>query len=51
VDGSGMAPGRGAYLHRDAACIELARKRRSLERALRAAVPDDVWQQLATTSP
>jgi predicted RNA-binding protein YlxR (DUF448 family) len=27
VDPTGRAPGRGAYLHRDAACAELARKR------------------------
>jgi predicted RNA-binding protein YlxR (DUF448 family) len=27
VDRTGKAPGRGAYLHRAAACVELARKR------------------------
>jgi len=27
VDSTGRAPGRGAYLHRDAACLQLARKR------------------------
>jgi predicted RNA-binding protein YlxR (DUF448 family) len=35
-DATGRAPGRGAYLHDDPACRELAAKRRSLERALRA---------------
>jgi uncharacterized protein len=27
VDATGRAPGRGAYLHRDPACVHLARKR------------------------
>jgi len=35
-DPTGRAPGRGAYLHDDPGCRELAAKRRSLERALRA---------------
>lgn len=47
VDTSGRAPGRGAYLHRDAACVEAARRRRSLERALRTAVPAETWTELA----
>ncbi|TMC12930.1 MAG: YlxR family protein [Chloroflexi bacterium] len=34
-DPTGRARGRGAYLHDDPACRELAAKRRSLERALR----------------
>jgi len=38
-DPTGRAPGRGAYLHDDPACRELALKRRSLERALRPPVP------------
>ncbi len=46
VDDTGRATGRGAYLHRDPACIELARKRGAVSRALKAAVPDDVWGRL-----
>ena len=46
VDAGGYARGRGAYLHADAACIELARKRHSLERALKARVPEYLWQVL-----
>ncbi|HEY6876087.1 MAG TPA: YlxR family protein [Candidatus Dormibacteraeota bacterium] len=46
VDPTGHAPGRGAYLHRDPACIETARKRRQLERSLGAAVPQELWSQL-----
>jgi predicted RNA-binding protein YlxR (DUF448 family) len=48
VDTTQKAPGRGAYLHADRGCIELAHKRRSLERALRAGVPKSVWEQLAS---
>ncbi|HET7467875.1 MAG TPA: YlxR family protein [Candidatus Dormibacteraeota bacterium] len=46
VDPTGHAPGRGAYLHRDAACIQTARKRRQLERALGAAVAQELWAEL-----
>jgi len=38
-DPTGRAPGRGAYLHDDPACRELALKRRSLERALKRRPP------------
>ena len=46
VDRSGRLPGRGAYLHTDLTCLEAARKRRSLERALGGSVPAEVWSQL-----
>ncbi len=46
ADPTGRAPGRGAYLHRDPACLERARRRRSLERALRAQVPEALWSEL-----
>jgi predicted RNA-binding protein YlxR (DUF448 family) len=42
----GTGPGRGAYLHADLACIEQARKRRALERALRTAVQEELWTAL-----
>jgi predicted RNA-binding protein YlxR (DUF448 family) len=42
-DATGRAPGRGAYLHPDAACLALARRRHALERALKAQVPETVW--------
>jgi predicted RNA-binding protein YlxR (DUF448 family) len=47
VDRNGRAPGRGAYLHRDAACLETARKRRALERSLGATVAPDLWSELS----
>jgi uncharacterized protein len=46
IDKSGHAPGRGAYLHRDAVCVEAARKRRQLERLLGAGVPPELWAEL-----
>ena len=46
LDPGGRAPGRGAYLHRDGGCIGSARRRRSLERALKARVPEDIWQEI-----
>ena len=38
-DGTTRQPGRGAYLHRDVDCLELARRRRAYTRALRVAGP------------
>ncbi|TMF53580.1 MAG: YlxR family protein [Chloroflexi bacterium] len=46
MDVTGRAAGRGAYLHASAECIELARKKRSLDRALGAPVQADVWSEL-----
>jgi predicted RNA-binding protein YlxR (DUF448 family) len=46
IDLSGRASGRGAYLHRDPACIDLAQRRGGLARALKAAVPPAVWTSL-----
>jgi predicted RNA-binding protein YlxR (DUF448 family) len=46
LDLGGGLPGRGAYLHRDPACIDQARRRRALERALKAAVGEETWARL-----
>jgi predicted RNA-binding protein YlxR (DUF448 family) len=46
VDVTGRAVGRGAYLHRAAVCMELARKKRSLDRALRTTVQPELWSEL-----
>jgi uncharacterized protein len=46
VDLSGHANGRGAYLHTDAGCIEVARKRKALDRALKTPVGPEVWSEL-----
>ena len=46
VDALGHASGRGAYLHPAPACIESARRKRSLERALRTPIPPELWLEL-----
>ena len=46
-DRGGRAPGRGAYLHADPGCIQLAHRRGSLDRALRTQVPETLWADLS----
>ena len=46
VDPTGHASGRGAYLHRQTGCAEIARKRHQLERALGAETRPDFWTAL-----
>jgi predicted RNA-binding protein YlxR (DUF448 family) len=46
VDVTGRAAGRGAYLHPVAPCLESARKKRSLERALRTTIQPELWAEL-----
>ncbi|MDQ6792464.1 MAG: YlxR family protein [Candidatus Dormibacteraeota bacterium] len=50
LDRTGRAPGRGAYLHPSMGCIELARRRRALERALKAQVDTALWGDLETAA-
>jgi predicted RNA-binding protein YlxR (DUF448 family) len=38
-DPDGRSPGRGAYLHRSTACLDIALRRRAFPRALRAPAP------------
>ena len=42
LDPGGRAPGRGAYLCRDAACWDTAVRKRALEHALGTRIPFDV---------
>jgi predicted RNA-binding protein YlxR (DUF448 family) len=46
IDHTGRANGRGAYVHPEVDCIEAARKKRALERALKATIGPDVWAEL-----
>ncbi len=46
VDVSGRAPGRGAYVHRDRACMEAALARGALWRALRTGADADAAARL-----
>jgi len=48
LDPTGRAPGRGAYLHRDPSCLEIARKKKALERALNTTVGAELWAELAS---
>jgi uncharacterized protein len=50
VDRTGHASGRGAYLHADVTCIETARKRKALERALKTGIAPDIWDDLLRTN-
>jgi predicted RNA-binding protein YlxR (DUF448 family) len=40
-DPRGTLPGRGAYVHRDLGCLDLAQRRRAFPRALRSPGPLD----------
>lgn len=46
VDLTGRAAGRGAYLHDDPSCVQIARKKRSLDRALHTTVQPELWSEL-----
>jgi predicted RNA-binding protein YlxR (DUF448 family) len=53
-DPAGTQPGRGAYLHPDLECLELAERRRAFPRAFRLAGPLDggvLRGRLAATAP
>jgi predicted RNA-binding protein YlxR (DUF448 family) len=41
-----LAPARGGYLHRELTCIELARKRGVLDRALKGHCESAIWELL-----
>lgn len=47
VDFTGKKNGRGAYICNSAECLELARKKKSLERSLHVTIPESVYQELA----
>ncbi|MEG0832947.1 MAG: YlxR family protein [Oscillospiraceae bacterium] len=47
VDLTGKKSGRGAYLCKNAKCLEKARKIKSLERAFECAISDDIFELLA----
>ena len=46
LDFRGKAPGRGAYLCPDPACLKKAIKSRALERAFSAAIPPEIYSRL-----
>jgi len=46
IDPTGKRNGRGAYLCPRLDCLRVAQKRKSLDRALKTAVPVDAWDRL-----
>lgn len=42
----GHVEGRSAYLCREPACVEAAKKGKKLERALKSRMPEDFWNAL-----
>ena len=46
LDFSGKLNGRGAYVCPDTACLQKARKTRSLERCLEVEIPEEVYTRL-----
>ena len=46
LDFKGKAPGRGAYVCPEAACLLKARKSKALERAFQTPVPPEVYDAL-----
>lgn len=46
VDESGRANGRGAYLKKEAAVIELAKRKNALAKALEIEIPESIYEEL-----
>ncbi len=46
LDPTGKKAGRGAYLCKDAECFAQVRKVRKLERSLKCAVPDEIYDTI-----
>lgn len=48
VDESGRKNGRGAYLKRSKAALEIAKKKKALARALQCEIPEEIYIALQT---
>ncbi len=46
IDPTGKLNGRGAYLKRSLEAIELAKKKRSLNKSLSCEIPDEIYEEL-----
>ena len=46
LDATGRKTGRGAYICADPGCLRLARKNKGLERSLKTAIPQEVYESL-----
>ncbi len=48
LDPTGKKAGRGAYICRQTDCLNTARKKKALERSLKASVSEEIYGTLAT---
>lgn len=46
VDLTGRLNGRGAYLKKDVAALEIAKKKKSLEKSLEITISDEVYDEI-----
>ena len=46
-DLTGKAPGHGAYIYKNEACLKLTVKKRKLNHALKAQIPNELYDELA----
>ena len=46
ADFTGKKNGRGAYICNSVECLRIAQKRKSLERSLKATIPEEVYKEL-----
>ena len=46
LDATGKKNGRGAYVCKSAECLKKARKNQGLNRSLKMAIPDEIYEQL-----
>lgn len=46
VDTTGKMNGRGAYLKKDEAAVEIAKKKGALSKALECPIPDEVYDKI-----
>ena len=46
LDFRGKAPGRGAYICPEAACLKKAIRSKALERSLEVAIPEEIYARL-----
>ena len=46
LDLTGKKSGRGAYICKNASCLQKARKQKRIERAFECVIPDSVYEQM-----
>lgn len=46
IDETGKSPGRGAYICANPECLKKAKKQRSLERSLKAKLPEEMYDAI-----